>query len=180
MRPSQRIRVVCGALGLFSGLCSIFALIVTVAEGWQEHAQAQWPEATARVQNCGADLYSHGSESYWIDCRISYLVGDEEIVTKVHSRSTPAPSRVVWQYPSARIGTMQRWVDEHPPGAPMAVHYDPANHKKAVLVVTDMPLGGPRTPNNLRLLEVFAGSSVVLLGIARMMKPSSGVVAGGR
>jgi hypothetical protein len=176
MRTGQWVRVVCGGLGLFAGLCSIFALVVTAAEGWQEHAQAQWPEATARVQGCGVDLYTHRSEAYWIDCRISYLVGGEEIVTEVHSRTTPAPSKVIWQYPAAQIGLMQEWVDEHPPGTPIVVHYDPANHKKAVLLATDMPLGGRRTPANLRLLGIAAGSCVLLLAIARITRPSSAVV----
>jgi len=184
MRPGQLARVLCGGLGLFAGLCSIFALVVTLAEGWQEHAQAQWPEVTARVQSCSVDIYTRRSEAYWIDCRISYLVGglggDEEIVAEVHSRTTPAPRRVIIQCPAMQIGLMQEWVDGHPPGTPIVAHYDPANHKKAVLVTTDMPLGGPRTPNNLRLLGFFAGSSALLLAIARIMRPSSGVVAGGQ
>lgn len=178
MGKFQWIRVVCGVLILLTGLCSIFALVVTLGEGWQERAQARWPEATARVQSCGVEIYRRRAQTYWIECRITYLVGDEEIGSEVHSRSTPAPSRVIWQYPPNVIGTMQEWVDAHPPGSPIAVRYDPGNHKKAVLVVTDMPLGGPRTPNNLKLLGGFAGSSVSLLGISRMLRPSSGVVAG--
>jgi hypothetical protein len=71
---------------------------------------------------------------------------------------------------------VQQWVDEHPPGTPIAVHYDPADHKKAVLVATDMPLGGPRTPDNLKLLEVTAGSCVLLLAIAGITRSSYGVV----
>lgn len=185
MRKGQLVRVACGVLGLLAGLCSIFTLVVTGAEGWQEHAQAQWPEATARVQSCGVDISSRRTETYWIDCRIRYLVGgsasgllrDEEVVSMVHSRSTPAPRKVIWQYPPNTIGLMQEWVDQHPPGTPIVVHYDPANHKRAVQVVTDMPLGGPSTPGNLKLLGFFAGSCVVLLGIARVMGPASGVVA---
>jgi hypothetical protein len=34
-------------LGFFAGLCTIFAFLVTVAEAWQEHNQAQWPETTS-------------------------------------------------------------------------------------------------------------------------------------
>jgi len=63
------------------------------------------------------------------------------------------------------------------------VHYDPANHKKAALVTTDMPLGGPPTPNNLKLLEFSAVSCVVLLAIARIARPRTtavGVGADGR
>lgn len=161
-------------LGLFAGLCSIFVLVVTVIQGWQEHAQAQWPQATALVQRCGVDIHTHGrAESYWIDCGISYSVGAEEIVTKVHSRSTPAPRRVISGHPAMQVELMEDWVDNHPPGTPIAVHYDPANHKKAVLVATDMPLGGPRTPNNLRLLGVTAGSCAVLLAFAKITRPSS-------
>jgi hypothetical protein len=46
------------------------------------------------------------------------------------------------------------------------VHYDPANHTKVALVTTDMPRGGPRTPSDLKQLEVWAGSLPVLLAIA--------------
>jgi len=69
---------------------------LTLAEDGRKHAQAQWPETTARVQSCSVDMYTRRSEAYWIDCRISYLVGglggDEEIVTggslAHHTRST--------------------------------------------------------------------------------------------
>jgi hypothetical protein len=37
----------------------------------------------------------------------------------------------------------------------IVVHYDPADHVKVALVATDMPLGGSRTPSNLKVLEVW-------------------------
>jgi len=61
--------------GLVAGLCMVFVLVVAAAKGWQEHTRAQWPEATAQVQRCGLDIYTHKPESYWIDCSISYRVG---------------------------------------------------------------------------------------------------------
>jgi len=85
---------------------------------------------------------------------------------------------VKWQYPTGQLELLQDWVDEHPEGTPIVVRYDPANHKKAVLVTTDMPLGGPRTPNNLRLLGFFAVSFVVLLAIARIARPRTAGFAG--
>jgi hypothetical protein len=160
-------RGVVGLLGLFAGLCSIFALVVTVAEAWQEHAQAQWPVATARVERCGLHQTSSGRRDwYYIDCRLSYVVGAEEILAKVYSSSVPSPT--VWQYPPNQIGPLQDWVDNHPQGMLIAVHYNPANPKKAVLVATDMPRGGPRTPNNLKLLGMAATSCALLLTIARI------------
>jgi hypothetical protein len=163
-------------LGLFAGLCSLFLLVGTVIQGWQEHARAQWPQATARVQRCSVDLYTHKPEAYRIDCRLSYLVGAEEVVAEVYSRSTPAPRRVISQQPATQIGLMQEWVDNHPPGTPITVHYDPTNHAKAVLGATDMPLGGLRTPNNLTLLGYAAGGCALLLAIAKITRPSSSMV----
>ena len=173
IQPKWRVLVMLLAslMGLTAGLCTAFALVVTAAEGWVEHAQAQWPTASARIQRCGVDIYTHKPESYWIDCSLSYTVHGEEIVSHVHSRSAPAPRRVIWEYPKGQFGHLQEWVDEHPEGTPIAVHYDPANPKKAVLVTTDMPLGGPTTPGNLKLLGFFAGSCVVLLTLARIVRP---------
>jgi len=166
-------RGVVGLVGLFAGLCSIFALVVTVAEAWQEHAQAQWPVATARVERCGLHQTSSGRRDwYYIDCRLSYVVGAQEILAKVYSSS--APSTRVWQYPPNQIGPLQDWVDNHPQGTPIAVRYDPGNPKKAVLVATDMPRGGPHTPNNLKLLGIAATSCVLLLTIARITRPRPG------
>jgi hypothetical protein len=167
-----------GFMGLFAGLCTIFVLVVTAAEGWVEHAQAQWPTATARVQRCGLDVYTRRSQAYWIDCSLSYTVRGEDIVSHVHSQTIPAPQRVIWQSPTGRFEQLQAWVDEHPEGTSIEVHYDPANHKKSALVTTDMPLGGPRTPDNLKLLGFFAVSSVVLLAIARVARRALSSFAG--
>jgi Protein of unknown function (DUF3592) len=157
-------------LGLTAGLCTIFASVVTAAEAWVESAQAKWPEATASIEKCGLELYTHMPEAYWIDCSITYPVRGEEISSQVHSHSTPAPRRVVWQYPPQQFEKMQAWVDEHPEGTPMVVHYDPRNPRKAVLVTSDMPLAGPRTPANLKLLGFFAASCAVLFALARITR----------
>ena len=50
------------------GCPTVFALVVTAAQAWQEHARAQWPEATAQVQRCGLDIYTRKPESYRINC----------------------------------------------------------------------------------------------------------------
>jgi hypothetical protein len=137
------------------GLCTIFASVVT-----------------ARVDRCGLDQKSTGRrEGYHIHCRLSYAVGAERNVTNVYSRDVP--SRNVWQYPPNQIGPLEEWVDEHPPGTPIVVRYDPADHAKVVLVGANMPLVGPRTQNNVKLLEFLAASFLVLLMIARITRPRS-------
>jgi hypothetical protein len=166
---------VVGFFAVFAGLCTVFGVIITAGEAWQEHAQAAWPVATAQVEECGVGPTSSGN-SYYITCRLSYAVGAEKLETNVHSRSVLSPT--IWTYPRNQVGVadLQEWADEHPPGTPIAVHYDPGNPKKAVLVATDMPLGGPRTPANLRLLGLAALSCIVLLTIARLVRPRSGAV----
>ncbi len=159
-------------LVVLSGLCTIFLSVVTAAQAWQEHARARWPEVTARVDRCGLEQTSSGRrEKYYIHCRLSYLVGAEQNVTNIYSSNVP--SREIWQYPPNQIGPLEDWVDEHPPGTSIAVHYDPAHQTKAVLVATDMPLGGPRTPNNRKQLQVWAVSFLTLLAIARITRPRS-------
>jgi hypothetical protein len=39
VRKIQLVWVAVAGLGLFAGLCSIFVLVVTMAQGWQEHTQ---------------------------------------------------------------------------------------------------------------------------------------------
>jgi Protein of unknown function (DUF3592) len=165
------LRVVLMVLVLFSGLCTIFAAVVTAAQAWQEHTQARWPQVTARVDTCDLHRTNSGPEMYYIDCRLSYAVGAEQHAARVFS--TTVPPAKYWQYPRNQIAPFEAWVDEHPPGTPIVVRYDPDNHEKIVLTATDMPRGGPHTPNNMKLLEACAGAFLVLLTIARITRPQS-------
>ena len=160
-------------LVVFSGLCTIFVSVVTTAQAWQEHAQARWPEVTARVDGCGLiGPAAIGRRKFYIHCRLSYAVGAEQNITNIYSSNVPSPE--IWQYPPNQIAPLEEWVDEHPQGTPIVVQYDPADHTKVVLVADYMPpLGGPRTPNNLKLLGVCAGSFLVLLTIALITRPGS-------
>ena len=156
-------------LGLFCGLCALFVLVVTAGVAWQEHVEAGWPEVIGRVDSCGMTQSSTGRRNrYYIDRRLSYRVGGEDFVTSVYSMQAPGPE--VWQYPLNQIAPYEAWVDAHPPGTPVAVQYDPGNHKKAVLV-NDVPNGRPRTRGNLKLLSCFAGLSAICLMIVRIARP---------
>jgi uncharacterized protein DUF3592 len=154
------------------GLCTVFVSVVTAAQAWQEHAQARWPEVTARVDECGLKRTSTGrGQRFYIRCRLNYAVGAEQHATKIFSASVPSPE--VWQYPHNQIAPFEEWVGEHPPGTPIVVRYDPTNHTKVVLATGYMPLGGARTPNNVKLLEFVSGSFLILLAIARITWPRS-------
>jgi hypothetical protein len=172
--PKLTWRGFVGLMGFFAALCTIFGLVVTMAEAWQERAEAHWPETTARIEACSVDPTTDGQRRL-IVCHLTYAVDAKKIATTVHSRSILWP--VFWEYPANQIGQMEEWVDAHPQGATISVHYDPANHQNAALVVTDMPRGGPRTPSNLKLLAVVAFCCITLLSIARLLRPRSTAVA---
>lgn len=159
---TQWMRRTLGVLVLFSGLCTVFALVVTAAQAWHEHAQERWPEVTAHVDSCGLEP-SSGEDMYHLRCRLSYVVGGEQNVTTVHSINVG-----VWQYPRNQFGPLEQWIDEHPPGTPILVRYDPARHTE--VVTTDKLVGGPHTQSNIKLFEVCAVSFVILLAIARITR----------
>ena len=168
----QWMRVGLGVLVVFLGLCTIFASVVTAAEAWYEHSQQRWPEVTAHIDSCDLDRASSGRrEAFHIRCRLSFEVGVQQNVANIYSINVPSPE--IWQYPPNQIEPFAEWVNQHPPGTPIIVRYDPANHSKAVLVANYMPRGGPRTPSNLKLLEVCAASFLVLLTTALVTRPRS-------
>lgn len=156
-------------LVLLAGLCTIFASVVTAAEAWQEHAQARWPEVTAHIDRCGMDRTSTGRRNgFYIDCRLSYATGPELNTTRIYSRTAHGPD--VWQYPPNQIGPLQEWMDAHPPGTTIVVRYDPANPRKVVLVNSDLPGAGPRTASNIKQVEFWGISFVVLVVIVSVRK----------
>jgi uncharacterized protein DUF3592 len=159
-------------LVVFLGLCTIFMSVATAAQAWQEHAQVRWPEVTARLDYCGLKrTITNGGRRLYIQCRLIYAVGAEQNAENIYSTNFPSPE--VWQYPANQLAPFEEWLEEHPHGTPIVMRYDPANHTKVVLAADYMPRGGPRTPNNVKLLGFLAGSFLVLLTIARITWPRS-------
>jgi hypothetical protein len=155
-----------GLFGVFAGLCAVFVLIATACDAWREHAQESWPKATATIEQGSVDSYrafkSAGGGTMWfIRCRIRYLAGAEEVRGSIRSRSTASASDTE---------LMRQWVARHEPGTQLMIHYNPDEHKTAVLTATDMPYAGPRTPDNLILLLIASSACVVLLTTAKLLR----------
>ena len=128
MRNSLTAKGLVGLLGIFAGLCTVFALIVSVADKWQEHVQESWPEVTAIVERCSVDPYvlieSARRDPVWhIGCRIGYGADSTQIETRIRSRSTASG----WV---GRMERMQQWVALHRPGSPIVVHYNPTDQDR--------------------------------------------------
>jgi hypothetical protein len=156
-------------LGWFADLCSVFALIATAGVAWREDVQASWPEVTATIEKCSVDLrsmdgrYGHNL-GWWLRCQIGFRVGTDQIETKISS--SHRGSRPSFEYPEL----MNQWANDHPTGSAVAVRYNPTNRKAAILAREYMPNGGPRTPNNLKVLLAFSIACVSLLIIAKLFR----------
>jgi len=159
-------------LGGFAGLCTLLAGVVTAFEFWRDQVHAGWPTAQAQVAQCEVREYRGSAKSYYIRCLFAYRVAGQAVQARVDSKMVPDPARVIWRSPGfPALGDLQQWVDAHPAGTPIELHYDPAQPRTAALVVTDMPLAGPRTPDNLRVVGVFATLCLVLLLLGGVRRP---------
>jgi hypothetical protein len=160
--------------GCFIGLCTLFSVVVTASVAWQEHREAQWPETKAAIQRCGVESAGRRSGANIIVCRINYLIDREMINSRVHSMSSPAPEKVIWEFHQGQaqemFHQMQDWVDAHPPGTFITIHYDPSDQAKAALVATDMPMGGPQTSRNVSFTEAVAATCAALLAIGMILR----------
>jgi hypothetical protein len=139
-----------------------------VNDAWREHVELSWPQTTATIKKCSLDPYvplrSASRTPVWhIQCRLNYSAESIQIENNIRSRSTTAG----W---GGHIDLMAQWVAKHPSGSPIVVHYNPSDTKTAVLIDTDMPDAGPRTPNNLKLLLISSVAFVGLFTIARLSR----------
>jgi Protein of unknown function (DUF3592) len=160
--------------GSFIGLCTLFSLVVTIAVAWQEHRHAHWPETAASIRQCSVESRGEQSAYYVIDCQIDYTVNHQLVTSHVLSQSLSAPEKIIWELHPGRtqrmFGEMQEWVQAHPPGTLIEVHYDPSNDGKAALVTTDMPLGGPQTEKNVKFTAALAAVCVALLAVGAIAR----------
>lgn len=158
-------------LALFSGLCTVFAAVVTAVQAWEEHAQAAWPVVTGTVDTCDVEYASTGTQRrrQYLRCRFNYSTSTGAKTVTLSSTYFPAADAA--QYPANQRQVFIDWANAHPRGTPIQLRYDPKEHGRAVLAEDYMPRGGPRTANNLRLLAVFAGLCVVAMAVMQVLKP---------
>lgn len=169
-QPQGCLYAILAVLVVFSALCSVFVGVITGFEARQEHVRQTWPEATAHVDSCGVKQGSFKAHrSLYLHCRLLYSAGGETNAIYAYSASFPLPEAA--QYPANQGQPFYDWLNAHPPGTPIAVRYNPADRSTGVIASEYMPRGGPRTPNNLKLLAVCAGSFVVLVALARIARP---------
>jgi hypothetical protein len=164
-------------LAYLFALFTAFVAVATGAQAWVEFRHGQWPATSAHIERCDLKPYQSSTgrrlehSAYYIACDISFeTTQGQSVRTTIRSRRVASPEYTVPDT-GPRIGQMQSWVDQHPPGTVLAVHYDPSDQRHVVLSGTDMPEAGPQTANNVRLLVVCATACGLLSLIARVLRP---------
>ena len=155
-------------------LFATFAAVATGIEVVSQWRKEQWPSARAAIERCEVKPYipSFGRRAvsgYYITCGIRFEAGlAQTVTTDIRSLNAPAPERAIWPDPSPRILGMRAWVDQHPPGTALLIHYDPAHPLEAVLKDTDMPYAGPQLSDDAALLLTFASICGLLHLVGRL------------
>jgi Protein of unknown function (DUF3592) len=179
MVPDSKPQVSTARGLVFVGLCALLLLAaggtlltlgVTLAEGWKEHVQQSWPEASAHVDTCRVKQGTFKARrQLYIQCRLVYSKDLEQREMYVYSASYPPPD--VAQYPANQGQPFDDWLNAHPPGTPVTVRYDSADPTKSVMASDFMPRGGSHTADNIKLLAACFVSFIVLLALARLARP---------
>ena len=161
-------------LALFSGMCTLFAGVVTAMQAWQEHAQAKWPTAAGIVDTCDITYPSTGTKRRrrYIRCHFRYDADTGPATATLTSAYFYGPD--VPQFPANQWQPFVDWVNEHMPGTHVTLRYDPDDHGRVVLAENPMPRSGSHTRDNMKLLAVFAGMLAVALAMVRVLKLRGG------
>ena len=98
-----------GAGCLVTGLCTIFALVVTAAEAWQGMPRSNGRRLRRTLIDAALDQTSSGRrEKFYIHCRLSYPVGAERDVANVSSSNVPSPKEFGNITAPTRLGRLKR------------------------------------------------------------------------
>jgi hypothetical protein len=151
---------VAGLIGLVAGLCTVFALVVTIMEWREEQARARWPIVHASIQNVAVDASRTSKRgTVWrLRCAIRYTVDGIEYSTTLHSRSASG---------DAEAQRMRDWAARHRRHDAIDARYDPQQPAQVVFADDDVPGAGPRSSSNIALTLIAAAVSVLFLALAR-------------
>jgi hypothetical protein len=162
-------------LGLFAGLCTIFAAIVTLVEWRDAHVQAGWPLVSAMVER--ADLVAvprnsggGGATTWHLRYRVHYELNGTRRAATVMSRTA---------FSEADAAVLQAWAGQHGKGQPVDVRYDPPRDSRAVFASTEVADAVNRLATDCKLLAMFAAAAAGLLALARYLRARASAAPAG-
>jgi hypothetical protein len=167
-RSTQQMRAsgFAALLGLFAGLCAIFAIFVTLADWHDETTQAGWPIISAIVERAdvvaSARAPKDGGGTVWsLRYRVRYELDGEQRAATLTSRSV---------FSEADAAKLQSWAAQHRKGTHIDIRYDPSQQNRAAFASAEISPASGRTQTDLILFAVAAIACGGLLALARYLR----------
>ena len=155
-----------GLLGLFAGLCAIFAVFITLSDWHQEITQARWPVVSAVVDR--ADVVAsvrapkHGGGTEWkLRYRLRYELNGE---ARMATLTSPAV------FSETEAAKLQSWAAQHRKGSQIDIRYDASRDNRAVFASAEISYGADRTGTDILLFAAAVVGCAGLLALARYLR----------
>jgi Protein of unknown function (DUF3592) len=165
-RQPMRASAFAALLGLFAGLCAIFAGCVTFSDWYGEAAQARWPVVSAVVERAdvvaSARAPKDGGGTEWkLRYRVHYNISGETATATLTSRTVASDTETT---------KLRSWAAQHRIGSRIDIRYDPSQQNRAVFASEEVPSAASRMGTDLILLAIAAIACVSLAWLARYLK----------
>jgi hypothetical protein len=154
-----------GLVGLFAGLCAIFAGCVTLSDWHDEITQARWPVVSAVVER--ADIVTSvrapkdgGGKTWKLSVRMSFETSSETRTATVFSRTVHSESEAA---------KLHSWAVQHRKFIHIDIRYDPSQPNRAVFASSEEGFASDRIHTDLILFTIAAIACAGLLSLARFL-----------
>jgi len=155
-----------GLLGLFAGLCTVFAACATLSDWHDEARQARWPLVTAVIER--TDLVASqraprdGGGTIWkLRCHVHYELNGEALTATLASRVA---------YSEAEAAMLQSWAAQHRKGSQVDVRVDPSQPNRGVFASAEISAAAGRMHTDLVLLGFAAVAAAGLMTLAKFLR----------
>ena len=167
-RTTQQTKAsgVAGLLGLFAGLCALFAGCVSLSDWREENTQARGPLVSAMVERMDVVAVTRGRKdsgrTEWkLRAQLRYEVNGEALTAALSSRTA---------YSEEDAARLQSWAAQHRKGSHIEIRHDPSQHNSAAIASDEVSPVASRLRTDLILFAIAAIACAGLLLLARYLR----------
>ena len=153
-RTTQQTKAsgVAGLLGLFAGLCALFAGCVSLSDWREENTQARGPLVSAMVERMDVVAVTRGRKdsgrTEWkLRAQVRYEVNGEALTAALSSRTA---------YSEEDAARLQSWAAQHRNGSHIEIRHDPSQHNSAAIASDEVSPVASRLRTDLILFAIAA------------------------
>lgn len=153
-------------LGLFAGLCAIFAGCVALSDWHDETTRARWPVVSAVVERAdvvaSARTPKDGGGTVWkLRYRVRYELNGEALTATLTSRTA---------FSENDAAKLQAWAAQHRKGSHIDIRVDPSRENQAGFASPEISDAIGRTRTDFILLVIAALASAGMLALAKYLR----------